>query len=617
MSQSVIRGFAATVSIAAAVSVAVAAQDGPAATHPSRAAADAGRSPELTALVGEDAGLCVELRGLTDHSRRFVKSEMFRRLQRLPAVREFLQSKDFQGIQTMRKHLETLAGRPLEELATELFGRSVVLAVYPRRDGPPAGVLLTKTAGKKSLADAIKLIERAEPGQVAETIKYEGREYQRRTRPAKDGRPQRTLFYARLDNVFVLTDRESMIRRVIRLSRYDAKTSPEKPLARSSNYQAARKSLRGEPVVTAFVNPRAWDAALKLPDAAGHAPLPAALWKSCRWVMASVRLDGGVVLDAVLDYDRGDLPSLFRESLERLAGSPELLDRIPKTALLAFAGRFDPAVLRSLLNTLQAGDAGKTLRPVRRTAGALLRFDPVDDLLPRLKQGLVLYVVAREAAPTGSIPFQALFAVGLSGTKPGEADWRGRMESGLENVLRFVTNVHNVNAAKAGGDQPAGIATVKSKTDRALRVHWIDGLADFQPAFGLTPACLVFATAPELVRQFEAVEKPDRLIDDPAFQAWRQKFFSDANQILFLNAALLRAHLQRHRDAVLALRVKGGATSKQEAEKELDAALQFLGVVDGAFVAAGIGKSRIRVTIGGVTKPAEGSKVEKSKVEGR
>jgi hypothetical protein len=608
MSQSVIRAFAATVLVAAAYSAAV--------------AADAGRSPELTALVGEDAGLCVELSGLAGHSRRFVNSEMFRRLQKLPAVRKFLQSKDFQGIQTMRKHLEKLAGRPLESLVADLFGRSVVLAVYPRRDGPPAGVLLTKTAGEKSLADAIKLIERAEPGHVAETIKYEGAEYQRRTRPAKAGRPERTLFYARLGEVFVLTDRESMIRKVVRLSRFDAKSSPEKPLSRSPNYQAARKALRGEPVLTAFVNPRAWDAALKLPDAAaGHAPLPAGLWKSCRWVVASVRLDGGVVLDAVLDYDSGQLPSLLREALERLEGSPELLDRIPKTALLAFAGRFDPAVLRSLINTFQAGDAGKTLRPIRRKAGALLRFDPVDDLLPRLKPGLVLYVVAREAAPAGSIPVQALFAVGLSGTKPGEADWRGQVEAGLGNAQRFATNVHNVNAAKAGGDRPARFASVKSKTDRGLRVHWIDGLADFQPAFGLTPACLVFATAPEVVRQFEAVEKPERLVDVPAFQAWRRTFFADANQILFLNAALLRAHLRRHRDAVLALRVKGGAASRQEAEQELDAALQFLGVVDGAFVAASIGKSQIRLTIGGVTKPpAEGSKsrkAEKSKVESR
>jgi hypothetical protein len=503
----------------------------------------------------------------------------------------------------------------------DLFGRSVVLAVYPRRDGKPEGVLLTKTAGEKSLADAIRLIERAEPGEVARTVKYLGVEYQGRSRRAKKGSGEKTLFYLRLDDVFVLSDRESMIRKVIRLSQRDAKASTAvKPLSGSRSYQAARESLRGDPVLTAYLNPREWDAVLKIPDGpGGQPPLPATLWKSCRWMMAGVRLDGGVVLDAVLDYDRAELPSLLRETLERLSGPPELLDRVPKTALLAFAGRIDPVGLvalvraRSQAGAWERGEAGKALAATRTTARALLRFDPVNDLLPRLKQGVVLYVVAREAGPAKGIPFHALFAVGLSAQAPGMEKWRERLETGLENALQFATNLHNIKAANAGGKQPARLAAVKSKTERGLRVHWIDNLAGFQPAFGLTPACLVFASDPELIHQFEAVEGPDRLVGDAAFQAWRRTFFADANQILFVNAELLRANLQRHREIVVTWRVKNDGVAEKDAARELDAAVQILGVVDAAFLTASIGRSRLRLTIGGVTRDSGNRKAEGGK----
>lgn len=566
-------------------------------------AADKAGDGRLRRLVGDDVGLCIELHDLAGQHRKLRKSEFARRLHASPLFDLLRRSKPVRDLAGARSKIEELTGTPLPQFLNGLFGRSVILAVYPSRTDKPTGVLLTRTADRKTLQDALAAWHRAEPKRGVEEVPYRGQTYVRFAKK-DDSKP---LYYAALGDVLALSDREAAVKKVIRLSLTEAgdgqSNSVEKSLASLKIYAEARKSLAGEPVATAFVNPRQWDAALGFTaGSTSEKRVPAVIWQSCRWMMGSLRMDDGLIFDAVVQFDPKALPAASTKSLQRLQGKPAFLDRVPADVLLAVAGRFDPIGIRNALQLAEEGDNAGDFKKMRRVSTAMMRgFDPITHLLPKLRPGYGLFIVGR-SSDGGRVPFTGL--AGFEIEPPAKTDdnsgWRDKLESGLSNVMQFLVTVHNVKESKRDNPQ---LASVKSRRRKDVSLHWVETIATYQPAFGISAGYLVFSGDPKLIEAFVA-GPPKRLIDDRRFREWRKRFFPGHQQVAWLNIALLREHLRKH-ETFFASKWSKANDAEQTAGK-VKTLLEALGLFDGAFSAVKTGEARVRFTLGVVTaKPQE------------
>ena len=554
------------------------------------ASADAAaRKPktDLRRLVGSDVGLCLEFHDLAGTRQRAMESEPIRRFLQTNLFRFLNGSEPFRGMKKVRRDIEALTGKPLPEFFDAVAGNSVILAVYPSGTKEPAGVLITETSDPKVIEKTIANWQRHDKQLTTTEIAFGKSRYIRLGRE-KDPRP---LYYMFLNNVFVLTDREAVVQKVIRLSQ--AAPGGKGTLNGVPEYGEARKSLRGQPVATAFINPRAWDAALKIDaDSASSERVPAAIWKSCRWVMGSLRIDHGAVFDIVVQFDPKSLPEESRKALKRIDGQPGMLDRIPANAIVAVAGRFDPTGLTNVMQTVGEGPNAGDLKKIRGVAKALLHFDPVSYALPRLKENYAFFIVGR-SAKDGRVPIEGLAAVELTPDKSHD-----KIEAGLANVLRYLVTSYNLHAAMKGN---VPLANAKSRKTKTVSMHWAETLASYRPGFGIANNFLAVASDPKLIEQF-AGDSGKRLKDDAAFKAWRTRYFAEHQQIGFLNFTALRAHVKANREYFLKKWAKPDASNAKAAGQRLDGMIEALGIVDGAFSAVHTANTRLRFTFGAVTK---------------
>lgn len=552
----------------------------------SAAAAEGKPGTDLRLLVGSDVGLCLEFHDLAGTRKAAIKSEPIQRLIRTNLFQFLKGTEPFRGMKKVRRDIEALTGKPLPEFFDAVVGNSVILAVYPSGTKEPAGVLISETSDPEVIKKTIANWKRHDK-QLTSTVIAFGKSRYIRLGREKDPRP---LYYAFLNTVFVLTDREAVVRKVIKLSQ--SAPGGKDTLNAVPAYVAARKSLRGKPAATAFINPRAWDAALKIDaDSASSERIPAAIWKSCRWVMGSLRIEHGAVFDVVVQFDPKSLPEESRKALKRIDGEPGMLNRIPANAIVAVAGRFDPTGLTNVMQTIGEGPNAGDLKKIRGVAKALLHFDPVTYALPRLKENYAFFIVGR-SAKDGRVPIEGLAAVELTPDKSHD-----KLESGLANVLRYLVTSYNLQAAMKE-DMP--LATAKSRNTKAVSMHWAETLASYRPGFGIANNFLAVASDPNLIEQF-AGDTGKRLKDAAAFKAWRTRYFAEHQQIGFLNFAALRAHVKANRAYFLNKWAKPDASNAAAAGKRLDGVIEALGIVDGAFSAVHTANARLRITFGAVT----------------
>ncbi|MCH8827997.1 MAG: hypothetical protein IID45_00305 [Planctomycetes bacterium] len=580
----------------------------------------AGREGDaLLKLVADDAGLCIQLNNLDSQLTKFHRSEMFRRLTKTSLYKSWRSGSDFQNLEKAVAQIESLTGKPLRRTAGELFGRSVVLAVYPRAESKPIGVLITRASSPKQLQDALDVWKRAAPRDVLTVVPYRGHRYTRRTSKKPEQPEGKTVYYVVLDDVFALSDRESAIQQLIRLANLKPATTDGKnagrrgesalrPLLDLPKYRAARRSLTGRPVATLFFNPRAWDAVVNIQqDGTGKNPVLTFLWKHCRSVIVGVRMERGIVAEVIADFSGKEMPLSWRRFVRRTSGSGEFLSRVPARALLAISGRFDSSLLTDLIRA----DAKKNPQweEARKYGRALFSgLDVFDDVLPNVKENMGLFIVPKPVTKKDRVPFDALMAMeiaALSKSSPAAVRrFRERLEKGLSNGLAFLTTLYNI---KKPSETPA---TVQSETRNGTRIRWIDRVGDFQPAVALTANNLVVAGSPRLIREFLApAEKAALLVASDDFRHWRQMYFPGDNQIVFLNLRLLREHLRSHRGFLLQWFSKTQSVPAKTSATRLNRVLDLLQVFDGAFLAARVDEKRVHLVIGGVlSKPVDAKK---------
>jgi len=558
----------------------------------------------LTRLVAADVGLCVEVSQFAKTWPAVAQSDFFKRLERLSFYRKWKTGSEYRKLLQTRAGIVAVTGKPFARFADELFGDEVVVAVYVDDRGRPQGVLLTRTASIDVLNAAIESWNRAEQPTTS-THGESGHRYFRRVVGRKSGKTE-TLYYAKLGRTLAVSDHEAMIRRVIDLDRMTgAARRPDdlsgKSLLESTVYQRAAGSLPAKTVASVYFNPRAWDnqfAAGSNRSAAGQ--VLAALWRRCRSVIVGLRLERGIVIDAIADYDGTGAPQEWTHFVRQTAGPPTFFQKVPRRALLAFAGQFSPSSLQQLINRQISAFPRNRWDSVRQVSrGLLLGLDVVDDVLPELGPNWGIYLVPRtRAGKSGNSsrlpPVNGLLAIELRAQKspaPGQPTLRAALENGLNTGLNILAAMYNLQSSGPP-------AIVRTRRRKASVVHWIEGIDGYQPAYALTPTDLIFAGSPQLVDEFLAADSRTALASSPDYVNLSQTYFPGAGQLLLVQVDALRELVRKH--AVFFVR-KDTTSPARRAREKFENAREFLTLFDSAFIAVRITNDQVRLVVGGVT----------------
>lgn len=556
----------------------------------------------LVELVGRDAGLIVEVNGLTEQFPVAAASPVLSRLHELELYRRWLASDDYEKLLETRDQLESLLdAESLGQLVRDLFGESVVVAAYRSGQSEPAGILLTQARSTDVLARTVSAWNAAESAEL-ETRQHAGLGYFRRTVPADDAPAAgpKTQYYATLGRTFALSDSESAVQRTIELAAAgDAAAS----LAGEATYQTARRSLAEGTLASAWVNPRVWE-----DDSEGDNSLTsleaAGLSRDVESVITGLRLNGGIVLEAVVHLAEAPTHDTWSEFVEQAGGAPGFLSRAPQTALVVLAGRTDFTRTERLV-AAQLPEENRRQWEMLKQLSPLLAIDLVNDVLPVLGEQWVLLILPRDE-PRPQAPVDAVFAFELAaGPAAGErVPGRDRLERGMatawDRLARFLSQ---------GGSLPDVAVQTDSTGDG--EIHWVAGLGPYAPTCAVSEDALVFASSPDAARAWLNLEADDQLGNHPAFSEWHRLYLADRNPVLFINVEAARSFVREHREILAQRAADDGKLSAAGAAERLDRFDDLLKLVDAAFAAVELNERSIRVVVGGLVEPADTSDEER------
>lgn len=551
----------------------------------------------LLDFVRSDVGLCVQADGLARRIPELADAPFFRRVQEWPPCRQW-RERDDRKLRRAAKGIERAVGEPLPQFLREVFGESVVLAIFPRAMAEPAGLLLLRASDDAALERAVQAWNMADGAQI-ETLSHVDQTYYRRTRPPRDERPAETQFYFRAGRVLGLSDREPMIRQALELA---AGRSAVGPLSQSDHYAQARRVLAPDSLLTFYFNPRPWDVVFPAETPHdGPQRLIAALWRRCNAVMAGVRADRGLIVEAVAQYgNRGTPP---RQQTTSTTGPAESLRHIPRHALAAAAGRTPFATIAALATrrgTL-GGDQWQRARQIAR--GLLMGRDPLSDVLPQLGPNWCAYVVPRSQPAADAVPVDGLFAVELPPPDAAVGEETIPLREALHNAL--LTGMNLMAALHNSQENPSAAIVRSAEIEGAGTLRWIESLGPYRPAYLVTDEALIVASAPDLIRAHLRITPSESLSAAPDFSAWADEFFPQAGHVLFVNLVETRRFLETHHDALAQHVARSKSLSSDEAAQQLDRLRQTLTLFDGLFLAARVDDGQVRLILGGAVEPAD------------
>lgn len=562
---------------------------------------------ELRALIREDAALIVEVQDLEKQISLAKESEFVRRLKSSELHRTWIESRAFQNLTKSRTSIEKATKKPFEQLASELFGSAVVVALFRTgAGGQCSAVLLTEADSVDVLDESIRLWNEAET-QESTTLNHAGRNYVRRSRIRSDKEPE-LLYYAKLGRVFVLSDKEDLVRPVLELDAH--RNSPGaaaavRSIADSDQFQRSQSAIEQKPAAIAYINPRAWDEHFPLSEnssreerAIGQA------WRRLDAVSLGFNLDQGPVFELHALYSPAGLTDEWRHSISRMQGRAEFLTRIPSDAVIAFAGRHD---LPSLARLVAAAASAETdpehwdsFRQVSR--GLLLGLDLFDDVLPRFAPNYGGYGVAGNLQQTPETPPLDLLVAFNIPDAEHPANSRPSLRDALDNGLNTGLNLAAAYLNSAGAKVPV---VVKSEKQTGGVLRWIEKLGPLRPGYALTGSHLAFATDAKLAERFVNALPTEEFARNPRLAHAVTRYFPNENQVAFVDVAALRILVANWQKQLNAPSRASESIPADDIAARVKRFLDVAGLVDSAFAAGHIAPDHVRLIIGGVVDPAD------------
>ena len=301
--------------------------------------------PRAVDLVAAEVALCLEVTGLDETWTRFEAGPCMERLRTFPPFQRLLESGGFQQWQAVEDHVARQTGTKLSSQLRALFGRSLVLAVYVPREGNPRGILVGEAIDEAAIQTALATWNKLEPNVVMTKKSHHGHGYLQRKKQAPS---TESAFIAITGRQFAVSDNEPLIHdvidRFVSLSSESSQSSATDSLSASPRFVQNRRRLKSDGVAYLHLNARPWDRGLEESSQGSNDPINIAeVWKRVNSVSACLRLDQGIVCDAVVDLETSRLPEGWTKLVESAAGSSSWIHRIPAESLLAISGRIELA----------------------------------------------------------------------------------------------------------------------------------------------------------------------------------------------------------------------------------------------------------------------------------
>jgi hypothetical protein len=520
-------------------------------------------------------------------------------------------------------------GKPFATIAEELLGQSVVVAIYSTQAGALGGVILTKAKDRQTLDSLVQTWNR-QKSISTEAVKHGGETYFRRARQRRSGTSPQMLFYAQFENTFALSDKESMIRRVVDLhaavklpaTKGEAAARSASSLDDSELFHATQRDFSDESFARIYFNPKSCSSSANLFSNGKKDPLralAAACWQRCDAIGASARFDEGFIAEINFNFDATEVPAEWTSLLKATQGPPEFLTRVPRGASVTAAGRIDLASLVKLISPYFGGsEEGKWSGVLQVGRGLLLGLDPLTEVLPALGHNWTFFLVPDEATRNDDLPADALLAVELPASSNERSGNRPALRDALDNALN---TGFNYLATKHNGKSEAPDAIVKTSERGPVRVRWIEGLDDIEPACALTPDALVLSTSRRLVDQLMSAPEDDSLTKTPFYQHVANRYLKGESQLVVVNVAAVRDFAMKHlppSHATDSDAAKSAATESASKSKRVDSqVLDVLKLFDLAFLGARLHEDRVHVVAGAALLPAAEETAWKSADETR
>lgn len=535
------------------------------------------RSAEpLSELVGADVGLYVELTELDAAIPQLVEGRFFARLQQNALFRRWQRGREYQKLQEAGRAISEAAQMPAERLLRELFGDAVAIAVY-RRDGrDPVGILIGRAVNDAALDRALQ-VWRTLDRRTRMVREHRGVGYVQWQASETDAEPPQ--FFVRFGPLFGLSDSEWAVQRLIELQLQANGALEGPPLAtlrESSEYTAALADLAPDRLLHVFLNPAVWQSEF---------PERMSLLRACQTLVADVRLDAALTVQAVARFDREPFPG-WDAAVPPPGQLGRFLDRVPARVLLAGVGGQNwKALSDRLAQQLRGQRDAQVLRQL--LAGLLLQTDPLTGVLGRLSPDWGLCIVPRDRGLPGVWLGLARGDAGADDAASFQAAWDNALQTGLKMAQAF-----------AHATPGLGAANLESESQGGATRRWLSGLPFLQPGYAVSSELLVLGTDPDVLRT--AVGEPtESLLERPEFQAIRETYVGGANQLVYVDLEQLRAAVQDQFGAIVGWLARSERLERDVARDRLQRLAELFELCDRLYLGADVRTRRVRVVLGG------------------
>ncbi len=539
----------------------------------SSSAFGAGPVDELFRLVPPDAGVTLVAEDLRGLAREFFDSPLADGLQRLPAVRAWLESGKLQGLRHAQGQIEKTLGEPIAAIRDDLFGDAVVLAMHlPADRGPDQvhGLLLTRVRKRALLDRAIKELNEAQTrkGELARVVErswhgspYSVREYQGGKKPAD--------YFATLDGgTFAWTNSEELVRGAI-----DRAAGGSRSLADVAKFQGVRRRLPGRAAVSLFVDPRFLERILAAsprsskPEEERVQALFGRYLGAVEYAGAALEWRGGFVLHAEETLDPGKLDPWIKKWAARSEKRDPSFPRVPATALAVATMSVDVGAIAEGIGAL-VPDAGraKLANGLDVLRGILLGHDLGTAVAPHLGPAVLAYMDApRNGESKPGPPWVLAIQVSDSGVAVA-----------LDNALRTLLALYAL-------DEKHGLAQhrVAVREIEGTKVTALD--ASSTPfAYAVDRGRLVIGATPESVaRSFSAAA-------DSRLERFRKAHFPGAESFACADLVALHAFADIHRTALVKKLAADHHRSEEAEGRDLDQVLALMDLFEGAYLTSAL-----------------------------
>jgi hypothetical protein len=518
----------------------------------------------LLRLVPADVGFCLVIRDLRGHGTALTHSPFVKAFPGTGVGSKVAHSEEVRKLSTVEQLLQSCFEVNAEQLRDEILGDELVLAYRPGPPGKPEqeqGLLLLRARNPQLLARLVERLNQLakDSGSLkrVEEEAYQGRKYYRRVEAP------RSNYYSLEGPVLAVASGESLLRELIDR---DIKTSAqdESPVARQFQLLGV-----DNPLASLWLNPRAFEPALRQKAAAARGPQAAALkallayWTTLEGAAVAVALERDLKLSVAVRARPEQLPPAGRRLFAGPAAASDLWATLPPEAILMTAGRLDvPALVDFLAEFLDAAARQSLREAVDRSAGAILGKDFLPPLLAALGPEWGVRVAV---PPAGEKPWFP-HAVAVLRVRPNKSG--PPADLALRNSLSYLAGLA---VFSQNGGRP-GPLSLKFVVQDGMEVKYLVNEERFppglQPAFAVKDGYLVLATSPEAIRRLQ--------LRSPAVA----NSTAAAVPLLRFSSREFQKYLTQRRAALVEYCARKNDISREKVGRRLDGLLAVLQLLD-------------------------------------